>query len=134
VAWELVRAVRERGTTVVLVTHFMDEAEVLCDRVGVFHEGRVVALDTPAGLVERVSGGSTVTFTSADADLSWLNEVEGVEEVRREEPHVSVRGNGPLLAHVAAALVAHGIAPLDLDVQRATLEDAFMQLTGSGER
>ena len=133
VAWDLVRAVRERGTTVVLVTHFMDEAQVLCDRIAVFREGSVVALGAPSELVERVSAGSTVTFTTADADLAWLSEVRGVEQVERDGPHVTVKGTGPLLAHVAAALVAHGIAPVDLDVHRPTLEDAFMQLAGVGE-
>ncbi len=127
-AWDLVRAVRERGTTVVLVTHFMDEAETLCDRIAVFRGGDVVAVDTAAGLVQRVAAGSTVTFTVDKADLPWLREVPGVEAVDRDGTHFTVSGDGALLAHVASALVAHGLAPLDLDTQRASLEDAFMQL------
>ncbi|MEX1103550.1 MAG: ABC transporter ATP-binding protein [Dehalococcoidia bacterium] len=132
-AWDLVRAVRERGTTVVLVTHFMDEAEALCDRIAVFRHGDVVAVDTPAGLIERVAAGSTVTFTADDSDLPWLAEVPGVDEVSREGTRFAVSGRGPLLAHVASALVARGIAPLDLDTRRATLEDAFMELSGGDD-
>jgi ABC-2 type transport system ATP-binding protein len=132
-AWDLVRQVRERGTTVVLVTHFMDEAETLCDRIAVFRGGEVIAVDTAGGLVARASGGTKVTFSGPPADLPWLFEVPGVEGVEHEGSHFRVEGTGPLLAHVAAALVAHGLAPVDLEAQRPTLEDAFMQLTGSGE-
>jgi ABC-2 type transport system ATP-binding protein len=118
-AWDLVRQVRERGTTVVLVTHFMDEAETLCDRIAVFRGGEVLAVDTPVGLVGRVTAGTSVTFSAPDGDLPWLCEVAGVDEVRREGSNFTVRGDGPLLAHVAAALVAHGIAPL-IWMQRPT--------------
>jgi ABC-2 type transport system ATP-binding protein len=132
-AWDLVRAVRDRGTTVVLVTHFMDEAETLCDRIAVFRAGEVVAVDTPAGLVQQVAAGSTVTFTAGDEDLPWLREVAGVDAVSRDGTHFTVIGDGPLLAHVAAALVGHGLAPLDLDSHRTSLEDAFIELAEGGE-
>ncbi|MCC7364977.1 MAG: ABC transporter ATP-binding protein [Dehalococcoidia bacterium] len=131
-AWELVRQVRRRGTTIVLVTHFMDEAEELCDRIAVFRAGTVVALGTPPELVARYAGRSLVRFTDNTEDLDWLRDCPGAEEVAREGPRVEVRGTGPLLAHVGAALVAHGIAPADLRVERATLEDAFMAMTGEG--
>lgn len=126
-AWELVRAVRERGATVVLVTHFMDEAEALCDRIAVMRAGHVVALDTPGGLVAKHADQSTVRFT-AEGDLPWLRECPGVRTVARERDRVRVEGSGALLAHVAAALVARGLAPEDLDVERGTLEDAFMNI------
>lgn len=129
-AWELVRQVRERGTTVLLVTHFMDEAEALCDRIAVFKAGRVLDAGSPGQLVERYADHSTVTFTLGEP-LPWLSECAGVSEVRREGPRYRVQGRGPLLAHVAAALVAHGFAPADLAVQRATLEDVFLQLAGN---
>lgn len=128
-AWDLVREVRRRGTTVVLVTHFMDEAEALCDRIALFRKGRVAALDTPAGLVAQFASGSRVHFTMEPGDLDWLKECPGVETISRDGPRVVVTGHGPLLAHVAAALVARGIAPLDLEVQRATLEDAYINLS-----
>jgi ABC-2 type transport system ATP-binding protein len=133
VAWELIRRIRERGTTVVLVTHFMDEAETLCDRLVVIDKGKVSAEGSPRELVDRYGGGVRVRFTTDGADLGWLSDVTGVREVTRDRGRYEVRGEGPLLANVAAALVSRGIAPTDLRVERATLEDIFLSLTqGSG--
>jgi ABC-2 type transport system ATP-binding protein len=132
--WELIREIRDGGTTVVLVTHFMDEAEHLCDRVAVVDQGCVVALDTPQGLIDGLGLPSIVRFTTTEPDLSWLEEIDLVESLSRRGDTVDVTGTGPVLAHVAAALVSHGIAPLDLRVDRPTVEDAFLELTGKGIR
>ena len=132
VAWELIEQIQERGTTVVLVTHFMDEAERLCDRVAVIHDRRVVALDTPRGLVARYAGTVKVSFTTGHVDLAFLDTVTGVETIERSGHLVTVAGTGPLLARVAAALVAHGLAPADLRTEGAALEDVFLALTGEG--
>jgi ABC-2 type transport system ATP-binding protein len=133
IAWDLIRRIREQGTTVVLVTHFMDEAEELCDRLAIVFDGRVVALDTPARLAAAHAPPPTVTFTldDPDTDVQYLQDVDGAEAVVRTGCQVSVSGHGPLLAHVAAVLVGHGIAPYDLDVRRGTLEAAFFALTAS---
>ena len=130
VAWDLVRAIRERGTTVVLVTHFMDEAEHLCDRLAVVDHGRAVAIDSPQGLIGTHAAGVTVTFSSDEADLSWLNAVTEVDSVVRHGSRVEVGGRGPALATVAHALVEHGIRPSDLRARQPTLEDVFLKLTG----
>ena len=132
VAWELIRRIREQGTTVVLVTHFMDEAETLCDRLVVIDSGTVVAADTPQGLIEMCGGGVRVRFTHEDGDLGWLLEVPHVSEVIQDRGRYEVRGDGPVLAYVASALVARGIAPVDLRQERATLEDVFLSLTEGG--
>lgn len=130
-AWRLVEAIRDRGTTVVLVTHFMDEAEMLCDRVGVVFEGRIVALDTPAALAHSYGGETRVVFGYGKEDLSWLERVEGVSSVEWRGANVVVTGAGPVLVHVATALSEHGILPLDLHVEQPSLEDAFLALTGA---
>ncbi len=129
VAWDLIRQIRDRGTTVVLVTHFMDEAESLCDRLVVIDSGTVVAEGSPQGLIERHGGGVRVRFSHADGDLGWLLEVPHVSDVSRDRDRYEVRGDGPVLAYVASALVARGIAPIDLRQERATLEDVFLSLT-----
>jgi ABC-2 type transport system ATP-binding protein len=129
VAWGLIRAVRERGTTVVLVTHYMDEAEQLCDRVAVMDRGRIAALDTPQGLINRLSGQIRVTFSTDHTDLAWLEQVPHVQRVERRAQRVDVEGSGPVLALVAAELVGHGIVPSDLRVEQPTLEDVFLALT-----
>lgn len=128
--WELIRQIRSEGTTVVLVTHFMDEAEQLCDRVAVVDHGRVVASDTPQGLIDGLGLPSVVRFSTQQDDLSWLAALDVVTSVERRADAVEVCGSGPVLALVASSLVAHGITPTDLRVERPTVEDAFLQLTG----
>ncbi len=129
IAWDLIRRIRERGTTVVLVTHFMDEAEALCDRLVVIDEGRVKAEGSPQQLIDRYGGGVRVRFTADGPGISWLSDVAGVKEVASDRGRYEVTGEGPLLAHVAAALVSHGLAPIDLRSERASLEDVFLSLT-----
>jgi ABC-2 type transport system ATP-binding protein len=128
--WELIREIRQAGTTVVLVTHFMDEAEYLCDRVAVVDSGSLVALDTPQALIDGLELPSVVRFTTSESELGWLEKLDVVESVTRQGEAVEIRGTGPVLALVASALVAHGIVPLDLRVDRPTVEDAFLALTG----
>ena len=132
VAWELIRKIRARGTTLILVTHFMDEAETLCDRLVVIDHGRVIAQGTPQGLIDEHGGGVNVQFTAPGAQLDWLSRVPHVESVERDRDRYSIRGNGPVLAHVASALIEHGQAPSDLRVERSTLEDVFLRLTSAG--
>jgi ABC-2 type transport system ATP-binding protein len=132
--WELIRQIRQGGTTVVLVTHFMDEAEHLCDRVAVVDRGRVVALDTPQRLIDRLGLPSVVRFTTSAPDLGWLEKLDVVESLARQGDAVEIRGTGPVLALVASELVGHGIVPLDLRVERPTVEDAFLTLTGRDVR
>jgi len=130
IAWELIEQVRDSGTTVVLVTHFMDEAERLCDRIAVVDAGRIVALDTPQGLVAKHDPWERVIFASDDADLDWLLEVPGATSLVRRGRRVVLEGQGPLLALAAAALVERGIVPRDLHAEEPSLEDAFLKLTG----
>jgi ABC-2 type transport system ATP-binding protein len=130
VAWELIRAIRDRGTTVVLVTHFMDEAEHLCDRLAIVDRGKIVAADTPQGLIARHTSNVRVIFSTEQPDLLWLETVQGVKKVVKTGPRVEVEGGGPLLALLAAALVEHGIVPVDLRVEQPSLEDVFLKLTG----
>jgi len=128
-AWDLIDAIRARGTTVVLVTHFMDEAEHLCDRVAVMDGGRIVALDAPRALIAR-AGDVTIRFSWERPDLAWLRQIPGVTGVTQRRAEVEVTGTGPVLLDVAAGLAARGIRPPDLHMQRPTLEDVFLAITG----
>jgi ABC-2 type transport system ATP-binding protein len=130
--WDLIQSIREQGTTVVLVTHFMEEAERLCDRVAVIDSGKLLALDTPEALVKGLHTETYVQFSTPDgpADLAWLEAVPGVSRVERNGRGVTVYGSGPLLARVATALAEHGLEPADLRMEKATLEDAFLAMTG----
>ena len=130
VAWDLIRSIRDRGATVVLVTHFMDEAEKLCDRLAIIDRGKIVAMGTPQGLITEYASEVRVIFTTDREDLSWLDEIAQVKKVTRSGPRVEVEGSGSVLALVAASLVEHGITPADLRIEQPTLEDVFLKLTG----
>jgi ABC-2 type transport system ATP-binding protein len=127
--WDVVRRVRDGGTTVVLVTHDVEEAERLCDRIVVLDRGRVVAEGTPASIVRHLGGKATVTFTDGDLDIRSLRALPGVDRVDRHGAQVRVSGTGPVLAHVGAHLVAIDRPALDLAVHLPSLEDRFVSLT-----
>lgn len=133
VAWELIAAVRGQGATVVLVTHAMEEAERLCDRLVVLDRGRVVAAGTPAAIAAAHGGDTRLRFSADGHELGWLDRVAHVRAVARHGSTVEVRGDGPVLPLAAAALVEHGIVPHDLRVEQPTLEDAFLNLVGGRE-
>ncbi|MFC3503008.1 ABC transporter ATP-binding protein [Micromonospora krabiensis] len=129
--WGLVERIRDRGVTVVLVTHFMEEAERLCDRVAVIDAGRVVALDTPAGLVSTVAPEQRVRFRpSAPLDDRLLTDLPEVSGVTRSGAQLVVTGTGDLLHAVTAVLARSGIVAADLRLEQSTLDDAFVELTG----
>ncbi len=129
--WELIEHIRDRGVTIVLVTHFMEEAERLCDRVALIDHGRVVALDTPARLAAQARGGKSVRFLPSDSfDDRLLTGLPEVSRVEREGQHVVVTGTGELVNAVILALYAAGVTARDVQLDSSNLEDAFVKLTG----
>jgi ABC-2 type transport system ATP-binding protein len=129
--WELIEHIRDRGVTVVLVTHFMDEAERLADRVAVIDAGRLVAIDSPAGLVSQVDGEQRIRFRpTAPLDESLLADLPEVHSVSRRGTQVLVSGNGDLLQAVTSVLARHRIVAQELRLEQANLDDAFVALTG----
>lgn len=129
--WRLIEEMREDGITIVLVSHVMEEAERLSDRIAVIDAGRVVALDTPAGLVGRVGGADGVSFRAhAPLDPALLRTLPGVSDVVVDDGQVRVSGEGDLVREVTAALLRHEVPATDFRTHSATLDDAFLQLTG----
>ncbi|NUR30194.1 MAG: ABC transporter ATP-binding protein [Catenulispora sp.] len=130
-AWEMVEKVRDAGVTVLLVTHFMEEAERLCDRVAVIDRGRIAALDTPAGLAARgPAAAQRMRFRPSqpvdDAELRALPEVASVE---RHGAHLEVTGDADVISAVTAYLARHRIIAAELRVEQSSLDDAFIALT-----
>ncbi len=130
--WDLVREVRQQGRTVFLTTHFMEEAERLCDRVAILDHGKIVALDRPEALVRSLGIESRVVFTVSGAvrDLP-LASLAGVQRVEISGDRVIVHGSGDqFVSRVVSALEANRIAFRDLRTEQPTLEDVFLSLTG----
>jgi ABC-2 type transport system ATP-binding protein len=133
--WDLVSAIRERGKTVVLVTHFMDEAQVLCDRMAIIDHGRMIALDSPQAFIDQMGNKQRIIFSAPSTfDAASLRSVDGVTQVIRENGHVVVQGQGPLLSNVIFALKNQQITPTDIRIEEADLEDVFIQFTGGAVR
>ena len=129
--WQLIEEVRDRGVTIVLVTHFMEEAERLCDRIAVIDSGRVAAIDTPAGLVSRVSPEQRIRFRpSPSLDDRLLKELPEVHTVTRSGEQITVSGTDGLLQAVTATLARNNVIAADLRVEQTSLDDAFVALTG----
>ncbi len=127
--WALIERTRERGVTVILVTHFMDEAETLCDRVALINTGRLRVLDTPEAIAAE-AGGSRLRFVpSRPVDDETLLAVPGVQAVERKERFVVVTGTGDLASALIGALAAAGVQVSELEARRGNLDDAFIRLT-----
>ncbi|MEV5710724.1 ABC transporter ATP-binding protein [Actinoallomurus sp. NPDC052274] len=129
--WQLIEDVRDRGVTIVLVTHFMEEAERLCDRLAVIDGGRVIAVDTPAGLVSRVAPEQRVRFRpSSPLDDRLLQDLPEVRTVTKTGGQVVVTGTDGLVQAVTSVLARNHIIAADLRVEQSSLDDAFIALTG----
>ncbi|MET9806792.1 ABC transporter ATP-binding protein [Streptomyces halstedii] len=131
--WRLIEEVRASGVTVLLVTHFMEEAQRLCDRVAVIDKGRLVALDTPAGLIDRSSGSTVISFTPSEPlqDTGVLARLPGAVSVSVDERdgRVTVHGDDDTADAVISLLAARRVTARHLRVLETTLDDAFLDLT-----
>ncbi|WP_405778892.1 ABC transporter ATP-binding protein [Streptomyces sp. NBC_00859] len=130
--WGLIQDVRSRGVTIMLVTHFMEEAERLCDRVAVIDRGRVVAVDSPQALTEQVRDGRRIQFRpSVPFDDGLLTSLPDVTSMTRRGDLVVVTGTGNALHAITSVLARNDIVAEHLRVEQPSLEDAFVALTGS---
>ncbi|MEU2495159.1 ABC transporter ATP-binding protein [Streptomyces sp. NPDC007883] len=128
--WHLIEDVRAGGVTVLLVTHFMEEAQRLCDRIAVIDKGGLAAVDTPSGLIRRAGGATVITFTPsrplAEDDLAGL---PGAALAEDREGRVVIHGTDDTVNAVITLLARHRITAHQLRVTEATLDDAFLDLT-----
>jgi ABC-2 type transport system ATP-binding protein len=134
--WDLVRGIRDRGKTVFLTTHLMEEAERLCDRVAIIDHGRIVDIDSPAGLVDRHCPERTILIGTDDEQATdVLGRVIGVESATREGANVVVRARSvDVMTGLIRCLADRQIVVTDLRTIVPTLEDVFLKLTGHSVR
>ncbi|MFJ2563002.1 MULTISPECIES: ABC transporter ATP-binding protein [unclassified Streptomyces] len=131
--WQLIEDVRAGGVTVLLVTHFMEEAQRLCDRIAVIDRGRIAALDTPQGLIRRSAGATVISFTpSAPLDDRDLNALPELASIARKDGRITLSGSDETVNAVITLLARHHITAHQLRVVDATLDDAFLDLTEVG--
>jgi ABC-2 type transport system ATP-binding protein len=129
--WLLMEGIRARGVTILLVTHLMEEAERLCDRLAMIDSGCIVALDTPARIVSGVLAEQRIYFTpSTPFNDSLLTGLTEVHHVSRTGARVVVAGSGDLVGAVTSALARNRIVANNLRIEQANLDDAFIALTG----
>jgi ABC-2 type transport system ATP-binding protein len=134
--WDILSELRKEGQTILLTTHYMEEADQLCDRVAIMDHGKILALDTPAGLKASVGADAIVTV-HADGDLDVLaglleREVAGVTSSVRSDGsiRVHVKGAASVLPPIVSAAERAGFNVQDLSVAEPTLETVFINLTG----
>ncbi|MDX3383161.1 ABC transporter ATP-binding protein [Streptomyces niveiscabiei] len=128
--WELIEDIRANGVTVLLVTHFMEEAQRLCDRIAVIDKGRVAALDTPAGLIRRSAGATVISFTpSAPLDERDLAALPALASVEHRDGRLTLSGTDETVNAVITLLARRHVTAHQLRVTDATLDDAFLDLT-----
>jgi ABC-2 type transport system ATP-binding protein len=134
--WDLIRGIRDRGKTVFLTTHLMEEAERLCDRVAIIEHGRLIEIDTPEGLVRRHCPERTVVLTTAEpAAEARFHAIPGVEAVARQDSRYTLRGTGEdFVSAVIQCLSEARITVADFRTVHPTLEDVFLRLTGHSIR
>jgi ABC-2 type transport system ATP-binding protein len=130
--WDLVRGIRQRGKTVFLTTHLMEEAERLCDRVAIIDHGRIIDVGTPADLVRRHCPERTVVVATDDVEATVRFEaIPQIQSVTRQGSQVTVRGRGDdLVTQVIQCLAEHRMRVIDFRTEVPTLEDVFLRLTG----
>jgi ABC-2 type transport system ATP-binding protein len=128
--WELVEQIRADSVTVLLVTHFMEEAERLCDRVALIDRGSVVALDTPTGITQRAGGGQRMRFKpSAPVPDEDLRALPSVVSLSRHGAQIELEGGQDLVQQVTSLLAHRQIIAAELRIEQSTLDDAFVALT-----
>jgi ABC-2 type transport system ATP-binding protein len=134
--WELVRGIRERGKTVFLTTHLMEEAERLCDRVAIIEHGRIIDIDTPQSLVNRHCPERTVVLATDDPSAAErFRTIPRVEAATFNDSHFSIRGRGDdLVTEVIHCLSENRIRVTDFRTILPNLEDVFLKLTGHSIR
>ena len=133
--WEMVRGIRERGKTILLTTHLMEEAERLCDRLAIVERGRVIDVGTPGELVRKHCPEQTVVVTAQPGAAAHFQAIADVDSVVVNDGQITIRSRrGNLVTNVIECIAEHRIRVTDFRSELPTLEDVFLRLTGRSIR
>ncbi|MCL0061237.1 ABC transporter ATP-binding protein [Thermodesulfovibrionales bacterium] len=133
--WSLTEKIRDMGKTVILVTHFMEEAERLCDRVAVIDKGRIIAMDTPVNLIVSLNMDFQIVFsTNGLSTINEIEEIDGIDKVEKNGAKTVIHCKNNIISDVISFLTRNDIQFYDLSIRRPNLEDLFLSLTGRSMR
>lgn len=129
--WDLIKSLRDKGITIFLTTHFMDEAEALCSRIAVIDQGKLVALNTPANLIKESTAETKISFYSNQSDIKALKTCKGIIRTEQDGDVITVYGKGQnILGDLVAFLQKADVEFSNLTTKEPNLEDVFLKLTG----
>jgi len=132
--WEFIEQINNEGKTIILTTHYMEEAEFLCNRVGIMDQGKIIALDAPKNLIRKLQSSSKISFQgNTTTDIKSLKEVSGVLDVEKNGGHIihlKVTKSNETIPHLHEWAKKHNTTLQDLEIISANLEDVFLELTG----
>lgn len=128
--WDFLRHLNEEGTTVVLTTHYIEEAERLCGRIGVIHGGKIVAMDDTATLIRKISGDQVELYLKTAIDILPPEVTSIAVSIENAGKRLRFEEKGDAVSRVLTALHQQGVEIEKVDVRRPSLEDAFLSLTG----
>ncbi len=134
--WELIEGIREQGKTVILTTHYMEEAERLCDRVAILNRGRIAALDSPASLIAGAGGRRTIVLElGSPFDPTLVRTLPGVAAIEAQDARLRIEGTGEDLLHrVLETVLGAGGRIRNVEARHTTLEDVYLAVTGPTDR
>lgn len=135
--WDIVLRLKEQGKTIILSTHYMDEAHVLCDRIGIMDQGELIALDTPTNLVKNLQSTSTIEFhLNNPPEQDWFTKMNGVKKVSMKDTFIQLYTDDLQIALTSLIQLSteHNLEIEDLQTRQATLEDVFIHMTGRSIR
>ncbi|MFA6525089.1 MAG: ABC transporter ATP-binding protein [Patescibacteria group bacterium] len=132
--WEFIKKINEQGKTIVITTHYMEEAEYLCNRVGIMDQGKIISLDTPKNLIRNLHSSARINFYADEQfDIDLLKSVNGILEVKNDvnhKYHLKVTQSNEVLPKLYKWAEQNNVFMQELEVVTAGLEDVFIELTG----
>lgn len=130
--WNFIQKFREEGKTIFLTTHYMDEAEILCDRVGIIDRGKIIAMNSPQALIESINAENAISFAMEGMDKNEIESIKGVKKIEEIKERYILYGKNvnSILKSLTSLADKNGIELKNLQIKEPNLDDVFITLTG----